>query len=63
MIHAMHRGVTFVLYQLTLMLGILMMPVALFTRRLGVTLPVNRIVDAAGTAYERASAGAHAESN
>ncbi|WP_394327245.1 hypothetical protein [Halopelagius inordinatus] len=59
----MHRGVTFVLYQLTLMLGILMMPVALFTRRLGVTLPVNRLVDAAGTAYERASAGAHAQSN
>lgn len=58
MIHAMRKGVTFVLYQLTLMLGIFMMPVALLARRLGVSLPVNRLVDAAGTAYERASAGA-----
>lgn len=55
MLHAMRKGVTFVLYQLTLMLGILMMPVALFARRLGVSLPVGRLVEAAGTAYERAS--------
>jgi hypothetical protein len=54
MSHPLHRGTTFVLYQLTLALGILMMPVALFARQLGVRLPVNRLVEAAGAAYERA---------
>nr|WP_309473048.1 hypothetical protein [Halopelagius longus] len=45
------------------MLGILMMPVALFARRLGVSLPVGRLVEAAGTAYERAKSRKHARVN
>ena len=56
MFHAMHRTATFALYQLTLALGILLMPVALLARRVGVRLPVDRIVDAAGAAYERTDA-------
>ncbi|MDS0292741.1 hypothetical protein [Halogeometricum luteum] len=57
MFHAMHRTATFALYQLTIALGILLMPVALLARRVGVRLPVDRMVEAAGTAYERTDAG------
>jgi hypothetical protein len=49
----MHRGLTFALYQATIAFGILLMPIALLVRRLGLSLPVNRLVEAAGTAYER----------
>lgn len=58
MLNAMHRSVTFALYQLTLALGIVLMPVALAVRRVGVRLPIDRAVEAAGTAYERAEAKA-----
>ncbi|ADQ67235.1 hypothetical protein GL213_08320 [Halogeometricum borinquense] len=54
MLNAMHRSVTFALYQLTLALGILLMPVALLMRRVGIRLPLGRAVEAAGDAYERA---------
>jgi hypothetical protein len=46
-----HAGV-FALYQLTIALGIVMMPVALATKRLGMTLPVHRLVKAVETLYE-----------
>jgi hypothetical protein len=46
-----HAG-TFVLYQLTIALGIIMMPVALATRRFGVTLPVHKLVQTVETLYE-----------
>lgn len=54
MIHAMHRTAAFALYQLTLALGILLMPVAICARRLGVRFPFQRAIDAANAAYERA---------
>jgi hypothetical protein len=54
MTSAMRRGATFALYQVTVALGILLMPVALLARRIGVTLPVNRLLDAANAAYEAA---------
>jgi hypothetical protein len=38
---------------LTLVLGIALMPVALLSRRFGVTLPLGEAVAAAGRAYER----------
>lgn len=46
----------FALYQLTVALGILMMPLALLARRAGVNLPVGRLIDRVGHAYERATA-------
>jgi hypothetical protein len=49
------RAVAFVLYQLTLVLGIALMPVAMVTRRFGVTLPLGKAVTAAGQAYENAA--------
>jgi hypothetical protein len=43
------------LYQLTVALGILLMPIALLARRAGVPLPMGRLVEAVGTAYEDAA--------
>jgi hypothetical protein len=43
----------FTLYQLTIAVGIAMMPVALATRRFGFTLPIHRVVDATERAYEQ----------
>jgi len=55
MIESPSRAVAFVCYQLTLVLGIALMPVALLTRRFGVTLPLGEVVAAAGRAYENAA--------
>lgn len=61
MFQAMHRTATFALYQLTLALGILLMPVALLARRVGVRLPVDRILEAASAAYDRADGDRRAD--
>lgn len=49
-----YRATLFALYQLTLFAGILLMPAALVTRRLGIKLPVGRAVLGLKNAYERA---------
>jgi hypothetical protein len=49
-----YTAALFVLYQLSLLAGIALLPVALLTRRFGVTPPVHRAVDRLGEAYERA---------
>lgn len=41
------------LYQLTVTVGILLMPVALLARRAGINLPVRRLVEQLGAAYDR----------
>jgi len=51
MIDRLTRAVTFALYQLTIAFGIVMLPVALLTQHLGVTLPVHRLVQAVETLY------------
>jgi hypothetical protein len=43
-----------VLYQSTLLVGILALPFALLAARLGVTVPVGRLVEEATEAYEAA---------
>jgi hypothetical protein len=50
-----YRATLFVLYQLSLLVGIAMLPVALVTRKLGVGLPIHQIVDRLGAAYNRAT--------
>ena len=55
MLADLHRGTTFLLYQLTLLFGILAMPVALGARRLGLTLPVRRLIESAERTYQRRS--------
>jgi hypothetical protein len=52
MASTLYRATAFVLYQLTLVAGIALLPVALCTRRLGVTLPIHRLVERLGEAYE-----------
>ena len=55
MLDDLRRGTTFLLYQLTLFFGILAMPVALGARRLGLTLPVRRLIESAERTYRRQS--------
>ncbi|WP_336003172.1 hypothetical protein [Halorientalis halophila] len=49
----LHSGLLFALYQLSLMVGIALMPVALVVRRFGFTLPIDRPIDRLRAAYER----------
>jgi len=51
---ALIRAVAFVLYQLSLLAGIALFPVAVAVGQLGVTLPVHRAVETTGSVYERA---------
>ena len=51
----LYRSALFAAYQLTLMLGIVMLPVALVMRQFGVTLPIHRMVARLADAYENAS--------
>lgn len=51
----LHSAAVFVLYQLSLFAGILLLPVALALRQVGLTLPIHRAVDRFGEAYERHS--------
>lgn len=55
-----HRVALFALYQASVALGILLLPVALVLARAGVALPVHRVVDSLGEAYEAAGRGAAA---
>jgi hypothetical protein len=50
-----HRVTVFALYQLTLLVGIALLPVAMVARRAGVVLPVHRPVERLRHAYEHAS--------
>jgi hypothetical protein len=45
----------FALYQLTLVAGIALMPLALAGRRLGVTVPLGRLVDGVKRRYDDAT--------
>ncbi|MFB6079962.1 MAG: hypothetical protein ABEJ81_03000 [Haloferacaceae archaeon] len=51
---AVRRAGLLALYQLTVTAGILLMPVALLARRAGISLPMGRVVESLGTAYDRA---------
>jgi hypothetical protein len=56
MIHGLRRISLFALYQIVVFLGIVLMPVALAASRLGVSLPVGRLVESVGSAYEDVAA-------
>jgi hypothetical protein len=56
MIRPAYRKTVFALYQFTVAVGILLMPLAVATRKLGVSLPLHRLVETLGEAYEGASA-------
>lgn len=52
----LYRGALLALYQLSLVLGIVLLPIALAARQVGVTLPIHRMVTRLGDAYHEASA-------
>jgi len=47
-----HRALVFALYQLSILFGILAMPLALLTSQVGVTIPIHRLLGRIETAYE-----------
>jgi hypothetical protein len=51
---AVYRAGVLALYQLSILLGIALLPVALVARRVGVSLPVGRVVERLGAAYTAA---------
>ena len=55
MIDPIQRATLFALYQASIVFGIVLLPVALLARRGGVTLPVGRLVERLGRAYENVS--------
>jgi hypothetical protein len=46
------RAAVFALYQMSLLAGILLLPVALAARQVGITLPVHRVIERFNGAYE-----------
>ena len=48
----LHRITLFALYQLTVLVGIAMLPVALVARRAGIALPIHRMIERLDAAYE-----------
>ncbi|WP_318570077.1 hypothetical protein [Salinigranum marinum] len=60
MIETTYRVGLLVAYQFAVFLGILMMPLALLARQVGVTLPVGRLVRTLDTAYTDAAGDADA---
>ena len=51
MIETAHRAGLLLAYQVAVFVGILLMPVALLARRVGVTLPLGRLVRTLDDAY------------
>jgi len=51
MTQRVERLALFTLYQTTIAVGILLMPIALLARQAGVTLPIHRFVERSGAAY------------
>ncbi|WP_267639605.1 hypothetical protein [Haloarchaeobius amylolyticus] len=56
MIDRATQAALFALYQTSIALGIVLMPLALAMRRFGVSLPVHRLVERFGGAYEETAA-------
>lgn len=58
MIDLLQRATLFALYQLSIAVGIALLPVAVLARQRGITLPIHRVVNRLGTAYEDAATSA-----
>jgi hypothetical protein len=54
MIRSAYRATVFALYQLTIVAGILLLPFAVAVRKLGLTMPLHRLVGLLGSAYDQA---------
>jgi len=49
----LYRVTLFALYQLTVLVGIAMLPVALLARQMGVAVPIHRAIDRLEASYEQ----------
>ncbi|MCU4719219.1 hypothetical protein [Halapricum hydrolyticum] len=49
----LYRATLFALYQLTVLVGIAMLPVALVARQVGIAVPIHRAIDRLEAAYEQ----------
>ncbi|MFB6224138.1 MAG: hypothetical protein ABEH86_10770 [Haloarcula sp.] len=56
MVARLYTATLLALYQLTLLLGIMLLPVAMVTERFGIRLPMDRAISGLNDAYEQASA-------
>ena len=56
MIQRVYQGTLLALYQISLAVGILLMPLALVASRAGITLPIHRLIERLDSAYEGATA-------
>lgn len=56
MIESATRLTVFALYQLTVLFGILLLPVALLARRVGINLPIGEVIERLDSAYDRTTA-------
>lgn len=52
MIERVHRATLFALYQMSLVLGIVLMPLAMVATRMGLTLPMHKILRRLEASYE-----------
>ena len=55
MISRVYRATLFALYQLSILIGIVALPLALATRQVGLSLPVHRLLGRVEGAYENAA--------
>ncbi len=55
MVSSLYRTTVLTLYQLSIVLGIALLPVALVANRAGVPFPVGRLVERLGSAYRNHS--------
>jgi hypothetical protein len=51
---SLYRASVFALYQLSIVAGIALLPLALAAEQVGVRVPIGRVVDRLGDAYDRA---------
>jgi len=61
MVPSPYRACVFALYQFSIVLGIALLPVALVARQAGVPVPLGRLVERLGRAYEELDAETEAE--
>lgn len=54
MLATIERITTFAAYKVSLLLGLLLLPIALLARQGGVTLPIDRLIERSGRAYAAA---------
>lgn len=56
MIDTAYRATLLALYQFSILVGILLFPLALAARRAGLPMPMDRVIERLGAAYENAAA-------